>query len=128
MNAYTYILEKIRDQDFFAQQVSLRYKGKDSFTTILVVLGVTVQSSFALHQLVTKPEYNQYPTTYDYAYTNNVTVDLRENMPAAYSMADFGYDTYSYLRVVFFDGKGNNVPAVLCKDFFAAEIQAEASG
>ena len=35
---------------------------------------------------------------------------------------------FEYLRIQFTDGKGHNIPAIFCKDFFAEEIQAEASG
>ena len=47
----------------------------------------------------------------------------------AYSFSSSTPQTaFEYLRIEFKDGKGTNTPAIFCKDFFAEEIQAEASG
>ena len=98
--------------------------------TILVVLGVVLQAGFALKDTWTEPEYNQFPTTYDFDYDHTIELDLSTNM-VAYKLFIFNEVTttneaYSYLRVVFMD-QLKKVPAVFCKDYFAAEIEAEAS-
>ena len=37
-------------------------------------------------------------------------------------------EAFEYVRIVFHYGDGTNIPAIFCKDFYAEEIQAEASG
>ncbi len=70
--------------------MTLTYAGKEKYSTIvggaatiLVVLAVVVQSVFAFHNLYMHPNYNQFPTTYDYGYTKQINdFDIRENMIA----------------------------------------------
>lgn len=59
--------------DFFGKSVTLTYNGRKTFksvcggiVTILVVLGVVLQSFVTLSNLVKQPVYDQFPTTFDY--------------------------------------------------------------
>ena len=110
--------------------------GQDTFkskvggaATILVVLTVLVQSVFVFHDQYVYPNYNQYPTTYDYGYTKQINdFDLRQNMMAYSLQSLIQISAFEYLRITFYDGDGVNIPAIFCKEYFAEEIQAEASG
>ena len=136
MKAFSWIGDKLREQDLFAEYVSLKFAGNDRHNTkvggaatILVVLGVLIQSIFAFHDQYVLPNYNQFPTTYDYGYSKQfIDFDLRANMMAYAFESLTSQDALRYFRVVFFDGDGSTIPAIFCKDFFAEEIQAEANG
>ena len=109
MRVFSWIGEMIREQDFFASNVTLTMAGKDTHksiiggaVTILVVIGVIVQSVYAYIELEQNPAYNQFPVTYDYNYSKEIEFSLRENM-MAYSIrtsGDLEY-SYKYLRFVF---------------------------
>ena len=81
------------------------YKSKvGGVATILVVLGVLIQSVFAFRDQYLHPNYNQYPTTYDYGYKKQINdFDLRANM-MAYSLEGYSKDddplyAFQYLRI-----------------------------
>ena len=115
--------------------MTLTIRGQDKYSTkvggaatILVVLAVLLQTVYEFHALYTNPSYNQFPTTYDFAYSKKIDLDLRANM-ISYAFGSFKPEgAFRYLRIVFTDFNGDNIPAVLCKDYFAEEIEAEASG
>ena len=89
MKFLSWLGDKVRGQDFFAANVTLTLKGSETVNTkiggtvtILVALGVLVQSVFALEELLINPSYNQFPTTYNYEYSKEIDLDLKTNMMA----------------------------------------------
>lgn len=135
---FSKLTELVENSDLFARPVSLSFKGRSShksicggLVSILVVLGVVIESCFTLRGLIKEPNYNQYPTTFDYDYDRNITLNLVENMVSYKLLSKFKVsgqkDLYGSLRVVFADENGS-VPTVYCTDFFAKQIAAEASG
>ncbi len=127
--------DKLREQDLFAQNVTLTMNGQETVNTkiggsvtILVVLGVLIQSVFALLELLRNPSYNQFPTTYNYEYSKEIHLDFKTNMMAYAFHTFFGAEyAFQYLRVAFYSN-GSYIPAVLCQDYFADQILAEANG
>ena len=90
-----------------------------------MVLFVIVQSVFTFLDLSRNPTYDQLPTTYDYVYEKEFDINVKTNM-MAYSISSVVSADYSfkYVRFYFLDGNNTVVNAVLCKDYYAAEIQA----
>lgn len=121
MKVFSWLGDKLREQDFFATNVTLTMNGSETVNTkiggtvtILVVLGVLIQSVFALLELLRNPSYNQFPTTYNYEYSKEIDLDLRTNMMAYAFHTYFGADyAFQYLRVAFYSD-GSYIPAVLC--------------
>ena len=92
-----------------------------------------IQSAFAFLQLYKNPSYNQFPTTYDFDDSKQIEdFDLRTNMMAYSFYSIYGpLEVYKYFRVAFIEGEGRfqeTIPTILCSDYYAEEIQAEASG
>jgi hypothetical protein len=75
MKMFAYLKQKIRELDYFGASVTLKFGGEDSFNTfcgglvtILIVIGVSIESVFTYLDVYRRPEYNQLPITYDYDY------------------------------------------------------------
>ena len=111
MEVFSWIGDKLREQDFFASNVTLTIAGQDRHNTkiggaatILVVLGVLVQSMFAFRETYTNPSYNKFPTTYNYEYSKQINdFDIQTNM-MAYSIYFHGpppEEPFSYFRLLF---------------------------
>ncbi len=95
--------------------------------TILLVIGIFTQACYTFVNDYSSPQFNQYPSLFDFNNRQNINVDFKTNM-VAYSV-DQGEDIFSYVRFIFKDVEGGDViPAVLCSEYFADEIAAEADG
>ena len=89
--------------------MTLTVNGQDKYklkvggmATILVVLGVLVESVFVFRDQYLHPNYNQYPTTHDYGYEKQINdFDFRANMMAYSLKSNDTIDAFRYLRIRF---------------------------
>lgn len=82
--------ELVRRQDFFGKAVQLTYRGQTRFKTIfggcitiLIIIGIAIQSSIELQNLVLDPKFSNKPSTYDFNYDQGFELDSLLNMPLA---------------------------------------------
>ena len=144
------ILQAVRMLDLFAVPVSLTYKGQKAFNTILggfcsllLIIGFGTFITLDLHKVLTNPDFSETSTSLYASYQNSEPYELNTlNQTVALSIyrSDMtNEETNSYFRVYFLTEvqtlNADNtttkvetpVAAVLCRDFYSAEIRKEAS-
>ncbi len=82
--------ELVRKTDFFGKSVRLTYRGQTRFKTIfggcitiLIIIGIAIQSSIELQRIVMDPNFYNKPSTYDFKYDQGFELDSLLNMPLA---------------------------------------------